>query len=96
MSVLGPLTRVCLFEDEQVALKKKLKEASEGEGHYFCAKLGNNKIHKQEVEAADPDKVRLSISTKAHTVSTALFQDSLTFSSYMIFLSLTDPVESHQ
>ncbi|XP_054243658.1 coiled-coil domain-containing protein 66 [Indicator indicator] len=46
--------------DEQVALKKKLKEASEGEGHYFCAKLGNNKIHEEEVEAADPDKEAVS------------------------------------
>ncbi|NXN09782.1 CCD66 protein, partial [Indicator maculatus] len=46
--------------DEQVALKKKLKEASEGEGHYFCAKLGNNKIHEEKVEAADPDKEAVS------------------------------------
>ncbi|NXP71374.1 CCD66 protein, partial [Ramphastos sulfuratus] len=46
--------------DEQVALKKKLKEASEGEEHYFCAKLGNNKIHEEKVEAADPDKEAVS------------------------------------
>ncbi|NXG53888.1 CCD66 protein, partial [Psilopogon haemacephalus] len=46
--------------DEQVALKKKLKEASEGEEYYFCAKLGNNKSHEKKLEAADPDKEALS------------------------------------
>ncbi|XP_075015166.1 coiled-coil domain-containing protein 66 isoform X2 [Calonectris borealis] len=40
--------------DEQVALKKKLKETLEGEVGYFWAKPGNNKAHK--VETADPDK----------------------------------------
>ncbi|NWU76410.1 CCD66 protein, partial [Onychorhynchus coronatus] len=39
--------------DEQVALKKKLKETLEAEG-YFWAKPGNNKAHK--VEPADPDQ----------------------------------------
>ncbi|XP_054018215.1 coiled-coil domain-containing protein 66 [Dryobates pubescens] len=47
--------------DEQVALKKKLKEASEGEGHYFCTKLGNNKIHEEKVEPAGPDKEAVSL-----------------------------------
>ncbi|KFV62575.1 Coiled-coil domain-containing protein 66, partial [Dryobates pubescens] len=47
--------------DEQVALKKKLKEASEGEGHYFCAKLGSNKIHEEKVEPAGPDKEAVSL-----------------------------------
>ncbi|NXI46949.1 CCD66 protein, partial [Galbula dea] len=42
--------------DEQVALKKKLKEISEREGDYFWAKPGNNKIHEKKVETADPDK----------------------------------------
>ncbi|NXG73582.1 CCD66 protein, partial [Baryphthengus martii] len=42
--------------DEQVALKKKLKETLEGEVGHFWAKPGNNKIHKEEVETADPDK----------------------------------------
>ncbi|NXD79898.1 CCD66 protein, partial [Halcyon senegalensis] len=42
--------------DEQVALKKKLKETLEGEVGYFWAKPGNNKIHKEKVETADPDK----------------------------------------
>ncbi|NWX44332.1 CCD66 protein, partial [Steatornis caripensis] len=42
--------------DEQVALKKKLKEALEGEAGYFWAKSGNNKAHEEKVETADPDK----------------------------------------
>ncbi|CAM9356442.1 unnamed protein product [Bubo scandiacus] len=42
--------------DEQVALKKKLKETLEGEVGYFWAKAGNNKTHKAKVETADPDK----------------------------------------
>ncbi|NWU64984.1 CCD66 protein, partial [Pterocles burchelli] len=42
--------------DEQVALKKKLKKTLEGEVGYFWAKPGNNKNHKEKVEAADPDK----------------------------------------
>ncbi|XP_023791191.1 coiled-coil domain-containing protein 66 isoform X3 [Cyanistes caeruleus] len=40
--------------DEQVALKKKLKETLEGEVGYFWAKLGSNKTHK--VEPPDPDQ----------------------------------------
>ncbi|XP_027496641.1 coiled-coil domain-containing protein 66 isoform X1 [Corapipo altera] len=42
--------------DEQVALKKKLKETLEGEGGYFWAEPGNNKTHKEKVETADPDQ----------------------------------------
>ncbi|NXJ66175.1 CCD66 protein, partial [Rostratula benghalensis] len=42
--------------DEQVALKKKLKETLEGELGYFWAKPGNNKAHKEKVETTDPDK----------------------------------------
>ncbi|KFQ92530.1 Coiled-coil domain-containing protein 66, partial [Nipponia nippon] len=42
--------------DEQVALKKKLKETLEGEVGYFWAKPGNNKAHKEKVETADSDK----------------------------------------
>ncbi|NXN55972.1 CCD66 protein, partial [Rynchops niger] len=42
--------------DEQVALKKKLKEALEGELGYFWAKPGNNKAHKEKVETTDPGK----------------------------------------
>ncbi|NXI52563.1 CCD66 protein, partial [Chloroceryle aenea] len=42
--------------DEQVALKKKLKETLEGEVGYFWAKPHNNKINKEKVETADPDK----------------------------------------
>ncbi|KGL88535.1 Coiled-coil domain-containing protein 66, partial [Charadrius vociferus] len=42
--------------DEQVALKKKLKETLAGEMGYFWAKPGNNKAHKEKVETADPDK----------------------------------------
>ncbi|XP_027740560.1 coiled-coil domain-containing protein 66 [Empidonax traillii] len=42
--------------DEQVALKKKLKETLEGEVGYFWAKPGNNKTHKEKVETADPDQ----------------------------------------
>ncbi|NWQ79039.1 CCD66 protein, partial [Columbina picui] len=42
--------------DEQVALKKKLKEASEGDIGCFWAKPGNNKAHKEKVETPDPDK----------------------------------------
>ncbi|XP_010012164.1 PREDICTED: coiled-coil domain-containing protein 66, partial [Nestor notabilis] len=41
--------------DEQVALKKKLKEGLEEVGN-FWAKPDNNKIHKEKVEPADPDK----------------------------------------
>ncbi|NWZ32993.1 CCD66 protein, partial [Brachypodius atriceps] len=40
--------------DEQVALKKKLKETLEGEVGFFWAKLGSNKTHK--VETPDPDQ----------------------------------------
>ncbi|XP_014749106.1 PREDICTED: coiled-coil domain-containing protein 66 [Sturnus vulgaris] len=40
--------------DEQVALKKKLKEALDGEVGYFWAQLGSNKTHK--VETPDPDQ----------------------------------------
>ncbi|TRZ11414.1 hypothetical protein HGM15179_015688 [Zosterops borbonicus] len=40
--------------DEQVALKKKLKETLEGEVGYFWAKLGSNKTRK--VETPDPDQ----------------------------------------
>ncbi|NXE88160.1 CCD66 protein, partial [Menura novaehollandiae] len=42
--------------DEQVALKKKLKETLEEEVGYFWAKLGNNKTQKEKVETADPDQ----------------------------------------
>ncbi|NXV40966.1 CCD66 protein, partial [Uria aalge] len=42
--------------DEQVALKKKLKETLEGELGYFRAKPGNNKAHKEKVETTDPEK----------------------------------------
>ncbi|NWU47772.1 CCD66 protein, partial [Dromas ardeola] len=42
--------------DEQVALKKKLKETLEGELGYFWAKPGNNKAHKEKVETTDPEK----------------------------------------
>ncbi|NWU06585.1 CCD66 protein, partial [Cephalopterus ornatus] len=42
--------------DEQVALKKKLKETLEGEVGYFWAKPGNNKTHKEKVEPADPEQ----------------------------------------
>ncbi|XP_053845355.1 coiled-coil domain-containing protein 66 isoform X2 [Vidua macroura] len=43
--------------DEQVALKKKLKETLEGEVGYFWAKLGSNKMPK--VEAPDTDQTVL-------------------------------------
>ncbi|XP_075618129.1 coiled-coil domain-containing protein 66 isoform X1 [Balearica regulorum gibbericeps] len=43
--------------DEQVALKKKLKETLEGEVGYFWAKPGNNKAHKKNMETADSDKI---------------------------------------
>nr|XP_030138947.3 coiled-coil domain-containing protein 66 isoform X2 [Taeniopygia guttata] len=43
--------------DEQVALKKKLKETLEGEVGYFWAKLGSNKTPK--VETPDPDQLVL-------------------------------------
>ncbi|NWY62191.1 CCD66 protein, partial [Chionis minor] len=42
--------------DEQVALKKKLKETLEGEVGYFLAKPGNNKAHQEKAERTDPDK----------------------------------------
>ncbi|NXX75799.1 CCD66 protein, partial [Urocolius indicus] len=45
--------------DEQVALKKKLKESLEGEVGYFWPKPGNNRTHKEKVEGANPDKVAL-------------------------------------
>ncbi|XP_072732497.1 coiled-coil domain-containing protein 66 isoform X1 [Ciconia boyciana] len=60
--------------DEQVALKKKLKETLEGEVGYFWAKPGNNKAHKEKVETADPDKTVLPadsiITTKENCVCT--------------------------
>ncbi|XP_035750599.1 coiled-coil domain-containing protein 66 isoform X4 [Egretta garzetta] len=42
--------------DEQVALKKKIKETLEGEVGYFWTKPGNNKAHKEKAETTDPDK----------------------------------------
>ncbi|XP_076202411.1 coiled-coil domain-containing protein 66 isoform X2 [Aptenodytes patagonicus] len=42
--------------DEQVALKKRLKETLEGDVGYFWAKPGNNKACKEKVETADSDK----------------------------------------
>ncbi|XP_061864488.1 coiled-coil domain-containing protein 66 isoform X2 [Colius striatus] len=42
--------------DEQVALKKKLKESLEAEVGYFWPKPGNNRTHKEKVEGANPDK----------------------------------------
>ncbi|KAM7095399.1 coiled-coil domain-containing protein 66 isoform 2-T4 [Ciconia maguari] len=60
--------------DEQVALKKKLKETLEEEVGYFWAKPGNNKAHKEKVETADPDKTVLPadsiITTKENCVCT--------------------------
>ncbi|KFP16332.1 Coiled-coil domain-containing protein 66, partial [Egretta garzetta] len=45
--------------DEQVALKKKIKETLEGEVGYFWTKPGNNKAHKEKAETTDPDKEAL-------------------------------------
>ncbi|XP_042655695.1 coiled-coil domain-containing protein 66 isoform X2 [Tyto alba] len=59
--------------DEQVALKKKLKETLEGEVGYFWAKPGNHKTHKEKVETADPDKTMFpadSITTEENCVCT--------------------------
>ncbi|XP_031464135.1 coiled-coil domain-containing protein 66 [Phasianus colchicus] len=42
--------------DEQVALKKKLKETLEGDVVYLGAKSGNDKNHTEKMETADPDK----------------------------------------
>lgn len=87
MCVLGTLTRggvFFFFKDEQVALKKKLKETLEGEVGCFWAKPHNNKAHKEKVETLDPDKVRLSIKTNEHTASTALVQSCS--NSYKILL----------
>ncbi|NXC45045.1 CCD66 protein, partial [Penelope pileata] len=42
--------------DEQVALKKKMKETLEGEVVYFGAKSANDKTHTEKIETADPDK----------------------------------------
>lgn len=64
------LVKFCAFshtsfpEDEQVALKKKLKETLEGDVIYLGAKSGNDKNHTEKMETADPDKVRLSINTE--------------------------------
>ncbi|XP_035194079.1 coiled-coil domain-containing protein 66 isoform X2 [Oxyura jamaicensis] len=42
--------------DEQVALKKKLKETLEGEVGCFWAKSGNEKTHTEKMETANRDK----------------------------------------
>ncbi|KAM9182580.1 coiled-coil domain-containing protein 66 isoform 3-T3 [Mergus octosetaceus] len=42
--------------DEQVALKKKLKETLEEEVGCFWAKSGNEKTHTEKMETANPDK----------------------------------------
>lgn len=42
--------------DEQVALKKKLKETLEGDVVYLWTKSGNDKNHTEKMETADPDK----------------------------------------
>ncbi|XP_032049905.1 coiled-coil domain-containing protein 66 isoform X2 [Aythya fuligula] len=42
--------------DEQVALKKKLKETLEEEVGCFWAKSGNQKTHTEKMETANPDK----------------------------------------
>uniref|UniRef100_A0A8C3QC60 CCDC66 domain-containing protein n=1 Tax=Geospiza parvula TaxID=87175 RepID=A0A8C3QC60_GEOPR len=64
--------------DEQVALKKKLKETLEGEVGYFWAKLGSKKT--PEVETPDPDQVRLSINKRVQFPqhgSVILFQEAV-------------------
>ncbi|XP_040424942.1 coiled-coil domain-containing protein 66 isoform X1 [Cygnus olor] len=60
---LGILTKVLCTslptlppEDEQVALKKKLKETLEGEVGCFWAKSGNEKTPTEKMETANPDK----------------------------------------
>ncbi|XP_053932252.1 coiled-coil domain-containing protein 66 isoform X2 [Cuculus canorus] len=53
--------------DEQVALKKKLKETLEGEVGYFWAKPGNNKAHKKKVETADPDETMFPADSNIRT-----------------------------
>lgn len=72
-------------EDEQVALKKKLKETLEEEVGCFWAKSGNEKTHTEKMETANPDKVKLSVETLKNTVSTALFWNCSIFNSYKIF-----------
>ncbi|XP_015730510.1 coiled-coil domain-containing protein 66 [Coturnix japonica] len=42
--------------DEQVALKKKLKETLEADVAYLGPKPGNDKNHTEKIETADPDK----------------------------------------
>ncbi|OXB83036.1 UNVERIFIED_CONTAM: hypothetical protein H355_001379 [Colinus virginianus] len=43
-------------EDEQVALKKKLKETLEADVVYLGAKAGSDKKHTEKMETADPNK----------------------------------------
>ncbi|KFV88116.1 Coiled-coil domain-containing protein 66, partial [Struthio camelus australis] len=45
-----------VFEDEQVALKKKLKETLEGEVGYFWEKPASDKPYSEKMGTADPDK----------------------------------------
>uniref|UniRef100_A0A803XV64 Coiled-coil domain containing 66 n=1 Tax=Meleagris gallopavo TaxID=9103 RepID=A0A803XV64_MELGA len=43
--------------DEQVALKKKLKETLEGDVVYLGAKSGNDRNRTEKMETVDPDKI---------------------------------------
>ncbi|NWU96221.1 CCD66 protein, partial [Upupa epops] len=69
--------------DEQVALKKKLRETVEGEGDDLWAKPDSNKIHDEKAETATSQKVRLSLNMEKLPIFTVLFQSSS--NSYKIF-----------
>ncbi|KAM6387354.1 coiled-coil domain-containing protein 66 isoform 2-T3 [Pluvialis apricaria] len=64
--------------DEQVALKKKLKETLAGEVGYFWAKPGNNKAHKEKVETTDPDKTMFPANSVITTEENSVCTTALT------------------
>nr|XP_009936982.1 PREDICTED: LOW QUALITY PROTEIN: coiled-coil domain-containing protein 66 [Opisthocomus hoazin] len=64
--------------DEQVALKKKLKETMEGEVGCFWAKPGNNKAHTEKVETADPDKTMFPADSIITTEEDSVCKTALT------------------
>ncbi|KAM6247993.1 coiled-coil domain-containing protein 66 isoform 2-T4 [Spheniscus humboldti] len=64
--------------DEQVALKKRLKETLEGEVGYFWAKPGNNKAHKEKVETADSDKTMFPADSVVTTEENSVCTTALT------------------
>ncbi|XP_064309945.1 coiled-coil domain-containing protein 66 isoform X2 [Phalacrocorax carbo] len=75
--------------DEQVALKKKRKETSEGEVGHFWAKPGNNKAYKEEVGTADPDKTMCPADSVITTEESCVCTTALTTEANKVRLNVS-------